>query len=109
MSELKGNSSMAQKLIILTSLAAVFTLSACSTQRIYMKNDMTGTMPSYEKSQTFFIYGIGQTQDLNAGEVCGKKSISRIETNQTFVDGLLSVITFGIYTPRTVSVFCKKD
>lgn len=84
-----------------------FMFFACATQRIYSTRDRTLTMPSYEKSQAFFIGGLGQTRELDAPDICDKKSLKTVETKRTFVDGLLGVLTFGIYTPQTVKVYCE--
>jgi uncharacterized lipoprotein len=86
---------------------AVVLLSGCATQRIYTQAELGGTTPAYEKSQPFFLWGIGQTQDLNAAEACGQRTISRIETAQTATDVILQWLTIGIYSPRTVQVYCR--
>lgn len=92
---------------ILAVLAATL-ISACSTQRVYLdKDDRTSSRDSYEKSQPFFIYGLGQTTEFDVDQACGKRKPSIVETKQTFVDGLLGAVTFGIYTPRTLQVYCK--
>ena len=80
----------------------------CSRQRILSSGNFGKNEPNYEHSQDFWIYGIGQTQDLNAVEICkGKGGVEKTETIQTFVNGLLGFITFGIYYPRTVRVYCR--
>ena len=95
-----------KRLMIFSAL--LFSLSACSTQRILLNSeDRTTTPDSYEKSQPFFIYGIGQSQDFDVAQACGKKKPTRIETSQTFIDGLVGVVTFGIYTPRSIEVYCR--
>jgi len=98
------------KTIHIAALALTLGLGACSTQRFHFTgNGMSGAMmPSYEKSQPFFIGGIGQTTDVVVTDVCGNKGASQIHTTQTALDGILSILTFNIYTPRTVAVFCKK-
>lgn len=98
---------MTRDIFIAGGLGALLLVSGCATQRVYSQSELGGTLPSYEKSQPFFVYGIGQTQETNAREICGKSGIDRVETTQTFLDGFLGVITLGIYTPRTVQVYCK--
>lgn len=83
-------------------------LSGCSTQR-FPVNEPIGPagQPTVEVSQPFFINGIGQQQELNAAEVCGGPNlVASIETEQSFLDGLFSALTGGIYTPRTARVYC---
>jgi hypothetical protein len=92
----------------LVSISVLLILTACSTQRIYMDTeDRTTSRDSYEKSQPFFIAGLGQTVEFDSNQACGKRKPAIVETKQTFVDGLLGVVTFGIYTPRTLQIYCK--
>ncbi len=63
-----------------------------------------------EQSQSFFVYGIGQQKVIDAAEVCGgMENVAKVEVQQTFVNGLLSTVTFGIYTPREARVYCKNQ
>ncbi|MEC6823429.1 Bor family protein [Photobacterium piscicola] len=60
------------------------------------------------KSQPFFVSGIGQHKTVDAAKLCGgADNVAKVEVQQTFVNGLLSVVTFGVYTPRQARVFCK--
>lgn len=92
--------------MIIMVLSLLF--SACAHQVIYLEGDLTGP-PSHEETQSFFIMGVGQQTIVNASEVCGRsrKKLSRVEVRQTMSDALLSVVTLGIYTPRTVQVSCQ--
>jgi hypothetical protein len=90
-------------------LALSLGLGACATQRVHFGDSMSmGSIANYEKSQPFFISGIGQTTDINVREICGAKGAMRIETSETPLDVILSIVTFGIYTPRSVLVYCNK-
>ena len=84
-------------------------LTSCSTQRVFVDGTkpVTKEQATYSKSQSFFVYGIGQTKTINAKEICGQNGIAEVTTTQTFVNGLLGVVTFGIFTPRTVIVNCN--
>ena len=62
---------------------------------------------SYDTS--FFVSGIGQSKQIDAAQVCGgADKVVRTEVQQTFVNGLLGFVTFGIYTPREARVYCAK-
>ena len=84
-------------------------LSGCATQRIYSTNHSNAdTMtPSYEQNQAFFLGGIAQWRNTDAAQVCGKRGVSAVETSTTVEDILFTWITFGIYSPRTVAVYCQ--
>jgi len=85
-------------------------MSGCATQTYLVNGNSKETKPTYEDSQAFWIEGIGQQETVNAAEICGNsENIIKVENKQTFSDGFLAVITFGIYTPRTARVFCKSE
>ena len=91
--------------ILLICLIAV--LSGCATQT-YLINGNTALEPVEEKSEHFFISGIGQKKTVDAAEVCGGvENVVKVETEQTFMNGFLAALTWGIYTPRTARVYCK--
>ena len=59
--------------------------------------------------QNFFVHGIGQTQEMNAAEVCGgAENVAKVESHMSFLNGFLGLISWGIYTPRQAKVYCKK-
>ena len=79
----------------------------CSTQSFTIAPG--GGTQAADKAQTFFISGIGQTQTLNAKEICGgSDKVIKVEVQQTFVNGFLGAITWGIYTPRQARVYCTR-
>jgi uncharacterized lipoprotein YajG len=91
------------------TMALLLSLGACATQRVHFTNKMSlANMPSYEKSQSFFLRGIGQSTDVNAAEVCGAGKVLRVDTSYSGLDVILDILTFGIYSPRTVAIYCKK-
>ncbi len=89
-------------------IIAVATLvNGCAAQTFNI-NGNTGEVPTDQKSQHFFISGIGQEKITDAAELCGgAENIIKVETQHTFINGLLGLITFGIYTPRDSKVYCK--
>ena len=93
----------------LSMLFAILILSGCATQT-YLINGDSVTEPNEEKSEHFFVSGIGQKKSVDAAQVCGgAENIIKVEAEQTFLDGFLGAITWGIYTPRTSRVYCKSS
>ena len=83
-------------------------ITGCSAQTFSI-NGANGEIPTSQTSQHFFIAGIGQEKITNAAQVCGGvDKIIKVESQQTFLNGLLGLITFGIYTPRDAKVYCKQ-
>jgi hypothetical protein len=89
-----------------TAALAVALLSGCA-QQTFVVTDNQGALED-EQMQSFFVSGIGQSKTINAAQICGGADrIAKVESQQTFLDGVLGMVTFGIYTPRDSRVFCK--
>ena len=89
-----------KKLIMVTLVAAA--VSGCAQQSFSVNKGITTT-------HHFFVSGIGQSKQIDAAQVCGgADKVVRTEVQQTFVNGLLGFVTFGIYTPREARVYCAK-
>lgn len=82
-------------------------LFGCAAQTFNI-NEGSAAAPTEQKSQHFFISGLGQQQAIDAAKVCGgADKIIKVEAQHTFVNGVLGFVTFGIYTPRDAKVYCK--
>jgi hypothetical protein len=97
------------KKITITIMAALM-LNGCATQSFQINSAIAPAQPTYEDRQAFFIGGLGQTQTLNVKETCGGDTgkIARVEAEQTFLDGFLGFLSWGIYTPRMARVYCYR-
>ena len=57
----------------------------------------------------FFVSGIRQKKTVDAAKICGgAENVVKTETQQTFVNGLLGLLTLGIYTPLEARVYCSQ-
>ena len=91
----------------LFSLAVCLTLCACATQSVVLKKNGSSSL-TQEEMQSFFVQGLGQTQTLNAAEVCGGANrVAKVERLQTPLNWVLALLTSGIYTPYTAKVYCS--
>ena len=52
-----------------------------------------------------FIYGLVPPPTANIGGECST-GVARVETKHTFINGLLAVVTGGIFTPMTYRITC---
>lgn len=98
------------KKAVAVALLAVLT-SGCATQN-YLVSSQTApdaTMKAdANKMQTFFVSGLAQEQEINTAEVCkGKQNVASIQTQSNFVNNLLGFVSYGIFTPRQIRVYCK--
>jgi hypothetical protein len=84
-------------------------VAGCANQRFLVGGEIAPTSaPKYEDRQTYFIGGLAQKQTVDATQVCGgANKVNAVATEITFVDGVLGMLTFGIYTPITARVYCK--
>lgn len=52
-----------------------------------------------------FLFGLVPARAINTAAQC-PTGVAVIETQQTFVNGLVGALTLGIYTPQTVRITC---
>lgn len=93
----------------LVAVMAVALMAGCANQRFNVAGELSPTPTAKsEDSQAFFVSGIGQKQTVNAAQVCGGAAkVEGVAVEQSAMDVLLGMVTFGIYTPRTARVYCK--
>lgn len=95
-----------KKLIMIAVIAAA--VSGCAQQTFSVNKGLT-SLPQEVITHDFFVSGIGQSKQIDAAQICGRADkVVRTEVQQTFVNGLLGVLTFGIYTPREARIYCSK-
>ncbi|MGB0391654.1 MAG: Bor family protein [Salibacteraceae bacterium] len=78
-------------------------MTSCYSHK-FIIGDGPKTGVQIQAKNHFFILGLvpGKTSDPQA--LVGDAKDYEITEVQTFVDGLLGVITFGIYTPTTTKI-----
>ena len=88
-----------------------FVLVSCQTVTISPqgKSVKYSSSPSYSRTQHFFLFGLVGQSFINVKSVCGDRVVKQMQTQQKFLDGFLGKITFGIYTPRTASIWCGES
>ena len=99
-------------------IVAVVTLillsCSCATQTISVDSNNRREVPASNKPHSsqwnhFFFDGIGQSNSQNAYKICRRnRGVAFVEVRQSFGQVLLSAVTLGIYTPRTMNVYCNK-
>jgi len=92
---------------IFTVLAIITFMSACSTQTALV-NGQRGILAK-DEMQTFFVSGLGQTQTLDAGTICGgATNVVKVERTTSFMNGILNLLSSGIYSPQDAKVYCTR-
>ena len=99
-----------KKMLLATALALLIT--GCAQQQTFTvqnKPAAAAMAPKETITHHFFVSGIGQKENCRCGKICGgAENVVKTETQQTFVNGLLSFITLGIYTPLEARVYCSQ-
>ena len=97
-----------KKMLLATALALLIT--GCAQQTFTVQNKPAAVAPKGKTiTHHFFVSGIGQKKTVDAAKICGgARNVVKTETQQTFVNGLLSFYTLGIYTPLEARVYCSQ-
>ena len=96
---------------LVTAVLVTVLLSSCATQRFEVNSPVSPSgEATSDTSQAFFVGGIGQSATTDAAKIYGgAANVASVETELSFIDGLLSGLTGGIYTPRTARVYCLQS
>ena len=90
-------------------IGALLASAGCSTV-LYVRKPETRTFvdATYEITRPYFLWGTtGEEAHVYADKVCLGKDVDQISIGYTGSNVLASVITLGIYMPRTVKVWCQ--
>ena len=94
----------------LITCSIVLMLSACSSVTIQpQKIAKLSAKPTYQDSRPFFMWGLVGEERVDVKKVCGDQSVLQMQSQQTATDGVLGLVTLGIYAPHTVKVWCDEQ
>jgi Bor protein len=85
-------------------------MSGCTTVTIrdHGTSKISST-PDYSTMNHFFFWGLIGHSHVNVTQICGGKTPAQLQTEQTFLDNVLAIITLGIYYPRSAYVWCNEE
>jgi hypothetical protein len=81
----------------------MFMLSSCYTYT-YMVGSGPQTNVEVKEKNHYVIGGLAPIKTSNPMKMAGGAANFQVTIQHTFIDGLLSALTFGIYTPTTTTV-----
>lgn len=103
----KNHKAMKINHLIILLLTGLFIFSGC-----YHAQVTTGLQPSaqvYEDTMAHgFLFGLVPPSIVRAQDECSN-GVARVETRISFINGLLSAITFNLYTPMHIKVTCASS
>ncbi|MFK8022204.1 MAG: Bor family protein [Pseudomonadales bacterium] len=84
-------------------------LSGCSSVTIRPDGgEKDHSAPTYLDSKPFYFWGLNGNHRVDVNEVCEGANVSQMQTMVTASDYLMGTVTFFIYSPRTVKVWCQE-
>jgi PBP1b-binding outer membrane lipoprotein LpoB len=93
---------------IVPILLCVMFLAGCATQRANFKEMKVKQKPDLKQWDNFFVWGLAPPKKVTpASKACPEENISRVETEITFLNGVANAVTFGIYAPKTLKIYCE--
>jgi hypothetical protein len=93
-----------RKSALAAAAAALLTSTACFHAVVETGRPAGSTVVQKPWVNTF-IFGIVPAQVIDVSAQC-PGGIAKVETQQTFLNGLVAAVTFGIYTPQTATITC---
>ena len=97
---IKAKLALCSAILLLCSACATVTIRPDGGARI-------NSTPTFEQSYGFFLGGLIGEANIEVSKICKDKTPTQMQTEFTFVNGLLGAITLGLYSPRTAKVWCK--
>lgn len=87
-------------------------LASCATQTFLVnpnvKREVPSSNPHFSEWNHFFLQGIGQSAFKNANNACKDNGgLAFVEAKQSTGQVFVAFFTLGIYTPRTMNIYCN--
>lgn len=87
------------------TLAAVCLMASACYHQVVQTGRTPGSTVVHNPWTPFFLWGLVSPVVVDVTSQC-RSGIATVETQQTFVNGLVSLVTFALYSPRDVKVTC---
>jgi hypothetical protein len=81
-------------------------LAGCHTMRFDVA-DASGAQVVYDR-KSFFLWGLVPTQEVDVGQHC-PHGVAAVREETRFSDGFFSLITLGIWDPRSSWYYCLPE
>ncbi len=93
------------RIMLLLIITSLFACSSVTIRPQGGKKDQSD--PHYLDSKPFYFWGLKGQHRVDVNEVCDGAEVSQMQTVATVSDYLIGAVTFFIYAPRTVKVWCE--
>lgn len=96
------------KLCVFPSIFAILALTGCMSTKVILNKDWDPKIHkvSYVDYFDYYIFGFIGHPSVRLTQVCMDQKPYAFQRVQTAEDGIISIVTLGIYTPATLKVWC---
>lgn len=93
---------------LVAGMLTLLFVASCYRNTFFTTAATPAAMATYSRWHHFLIFGLAPLSDnVDIKQVC-PSGLARAESSMSFVNGLVAVLTAGIYTPMTVEVWCAQ-
>lgn len=93
--------------ITLLSTACLAFLSACAPATFRPSGGAkVVSKPTWQERKPYFFLGMVGEHEIDVGPICGDRPVDQMQTQFAFTDILITLISVGVYTPKTARVWC---
>ena len=90
----------------ITSILLLIMLIAACQPTVIRLGGRIDRRPTVER-QNFFLAGLVGERTLEMKDYCSGGNVAKIKEEFTFGDKVWQILTLNIYSPRTVSIYCR--
>ena len=96
---------MPRRLVAAAALGLTLSTSAACYHAVVETGRPAGTTVVQKNWVNTFVFGLVAAQPIDVTAQC-PGGVAKVETQQTFVNGLVGLVTLGIYTPQSATITC---
>jgi hypothetical protein len=85
---------------------AIVCLSLCSCNSLRFDISEAPSAGAVTERKSFFLWGLAPTRVVDVSTHC-PQGVKTVKEETNVVDGLLTLITIGIYSPRSSTYVCN--
>jgi len=91
------------------ALLLCISITSCGTVTIRTQGKSTiSSDPTYSKWNHTFLWGWIGAGHVNVAQVCRDRPVVQMQSEQSFSNVLVTVLTLGVYYPRNAYVWCGR-
>lgn len=92
---------------VLAVVLCVALVSGCATVTASTDGSLRSSPPTWSHRMWFLFGGFVSDKHVDVRQACSGRTPVQLQSQYTFVDGVINIVTFGILAPRTAKVWCS--